>query len=123
MIEPEANVIDPQAQTRLQEWGGPELLVQMIRLFLENAPERLEQVRKGIADGSLKDAERGVHSLKSSAANVGAARVSRLAAAMEDLAAGGDGAALARNLPNLEAAFAVARERLAITLASAEGSE
>jgi len=27
---------------RLQEWGGPELLVQMIRLFLENAPERLE---------------------------------------------------------------------------------
>ena len=85
MIEPEANVIDPQAQARLQEWGGPELLVQMIRLFLENAPERLEQVRKGIADGSLKDAERGVHSLKSSAANVGAARVSRLAAAMEDL--------------------------------------
>ena len=123
MIEPEANVIDPKAQARLQEWGGPELLVQVIRLFLENAPKRLEQVRKGIADGSLKDAERGVHSLKSSAANVGAARVSRLAAAMEDLVAGGDGAALARNLPNLEAEFAAARERLAITLASAEGSE
>jgi len=80
-------------------------------------------VRKGIAYGSLKDAERGVHSLKSSAANVGAALVSRLAAAMEDLAAGGDGAALAQNLPNLEAEFAAAREGLAITLASAEGSE
>jgi HPt (histidine-containing phosphotransfer) domain-containing protein len=119
----DANVIDAQAQARLAEWGGPKLLAQMLRLFLENAPIRLEQVRKGLAEGSLKEAERGVHSLKSSAANVGAVQVSRLAGEMESLAAGGDGAAVARHLPGLEAAYAAAELRLAATLEAAEGTE
>ena len=119
----DANVIDPQAQARLEEWGGPKLLAQMLRLFLENAPIRLEQVRRGLAEGSLKDAERGVHSLKSSAANVGAVQVSRLAAQMESLAAGGDSAAVALHLPGLEAAYAAAQLQLAATLAVAEGTE
>jgi HPt (histidine-containing phosphotransfer) domain-containing protein len=119
----DANVIDRQAHARLAEWGGPKLLAEMLRLFLENAPLRLEQVRKGLADGSLKDAERGVHSLKSSAANVGAVQVSRLAAQMESLAAGGDGAGVARQLPRLEAAYAAAQLQLAATLAAAEGAE
>ena len=123
MTEPDADVIDPNAQARLQEWGGPKLVAQMIKLFLENAPVRLEQVRKGIAEGSLKDAERGVHSLKSSAANVGAMRVSRLAARMEDLAASGDAEAVAQNLPSLEAEFGAARTRLAATLAVTEAAE
>ena len=123
MTESDANVIDPQAQARLQEWGGPKLLTQMLKLFLENAPMRLEQVRKGLAEGKLKDAERGVHSLKSSAANVGAVQVSKLAAHMESLAAGGDSAAVAQQLPTLEAAYAIAQQKLAATLAAAEGAE
>ena len=123
MTEPDGDVIDPQAQARLQEWGGPMLLAQMVRLFLENAPVRLEQVRKGLADGSLKDAERGVHSLKSSAANVGAMQLSKLAAHMESLAAGGDSAGVAQHLPGLEAAWLAAQQRLAVTLAAAEGAE
>ena len=123
MTEPDGDTIDPQAQARLQEWGGPKLLTQMVRLFLENAPVRLEQVRKGLAEGSLKDAERGVHSLKSSAANVGAVQLSKLAAHMENLAAGGDSAGVAQSLPGLEAAWAAAQTRLAATLAAAEGAE
>jgi HPt (histidine-containing phosphotransfer) domain-containing protein len=122
MTQPD-NVIDPQAQARLQEWGGPKLLSQMVKLVLENAPIRIEQVRKGLAEGSLKDAERGVHSLKSSAANVGAVQVSKLAAHMESLAAGGDSAGLAQQLPGLEAAYAAAQTRLAATLAAAEAAE
>ena len=123
MTESDANVIDPQAQARLQEWGGPKLLSQMVKLFLENAPVRLEQVRKGLSEGNLKDAERGVHSLKSSAANVGAMQVSKLAAHMEDLAASGDSAGVAQQMPGLEAAYAAAQERLAATLAALEGAE
>ena len=122
MTEPDG-VIDPQAQARLQEWGGPKLLSQMVRLFLENAPVRIEQVRKGLAEGSLKDAERGVHSLKSSAANVGAVQVNKLAAHMESLAAGGDSAGVAQQLPGLEAAYAAAHAKLAATLAAAEAAE
>ena len=123
MTEPDASVIDPQAQARLQEWGGPKLLSQMLRLFLENAPIRIDQVRKGLAEGSLKDAERGVHSLKSSAANVGAVQVSKLAAHMENLAADGDVVGVTQHLPRLEAAYAAAQTRLAATLADAEGAE
>jgi HPt (histidine-containing phosphotransfer) domain-containing protein len=124
MTEPDGIVIDPAAQARLQEWGGPKLLTQMIKLFLENAPVRIEQVKKGLADGSLKDAERGVHSLKSSAANVGAVQLSKLAAQMESLAAGGDGAGVAQHVPRLEAAWAAAQPKLAATLAAAaEGAE
>ena len=116
MTEPE--IVDSKAQARLQEWGGPKLLAQMIRLFLENAPNRIEQTRKGIAEASVRDAERGVHSIKSSAANVGAMRVSTLAARMEDLANGGDLAAVGALLPQLEADYAAARERLAAILES-----
>ena len=64
----------------------------------------------------MRDAERGVHSLKSSAANVGAMRVSRLAAQMEDHAARADLAAVAGHMPNLESEFAAARQRLAAIL-------
>src|SRR5688572_11619211 len=123
MTEPDADIIDPQAQARLQEWGGAKLLTQMIRLFLENAPVRIEQVRKGLAEGSLKDAERGVHSLKSSAANVGAMQLSKRAAHMESLAAAGDGAGVGQHLAGLEAAYAAAHERLAATLAAADTAE
>ena len=114
-------IIDAAAQARLQEWGGAKLLTQMIRLFLENAPIRVEQTRKGVADGDVREAERGVHSLKSSAANVGAMRVSRVAAQMEELASRGELAAVAGLMQSLESEFAAARvQRAAILEASPE---
>jgi HPt (histidine-containing phosphotransfer) domain-containing protein len=119
----DSDIIDPQAQARLREWGGAKLLTQMIRLFLENAPNRMEQVRKGLAEGNVREAERGVHSLKSSAANVGALRVSRLAAQMEDDAARADLAAVAGQMPNLESEFAAASEQLAAILAATPEAE
>lgn len=119
----DAEIIDPRALARLEEWGGPRLLTQMIRLFLENAPQRVEQVRKGLEEGSLKDAERGVHSLKSSAANVGAVRLSRVAAEMEEAALSGDAEAVAGQLSRLEAELVSARDLLAARLANAGETE
>ena len=109
-------IIDAAAQARLQEWGGAKLLTQMIRLFLENAPIRLEQTRNGVAEGNVREAERGVHSLKSSAANVGAMRVSRLAGQMEELASRGELTSVAGLMQGLEDEFAVARVQLAAIL-------
>ncbi|HEX9887685.1 MAG TPA: Hpt domain-containing protein [Longimicrobiales bacterium] len=86
------DVIDSAALDRLRQWGGVDLLRQMIRLFLENAEERLRQIRDGFDGQGLELVERGSHSLKSSAANVGASVVNRLAADMEDRAAEGDDA-------------------------------
>ena len=119
----DSDIIDPQAQARLKEWGGAKLLTQMIRLFLETAPNRMAQGRKGLAEGNVREAERGVHSLKSSAANVGALRVSRLAAQMEDHAARADLAAVAAQMPSLESEFAAASQRLAAILAATPEAE
>lgn len=86
----DTNPIERPALDRLEEWGGERLLQQMIRLFLENSPERMTQIRDGLDGGEASVVERGAHSLKSSAANVGAHEVSRIAQLMEDGVVDGD---------------------------------
>jgi HPt (histidine-containing phosphotransfer) domain-containing protein len=103
-------VIDAAAIERLREWGGDKLVRQMIRLYLENAAVRLGQIDEGLAaGGDLERTEQGAHSLKSSAANVGAVRVRRLAAELEARAEERD----------LEQATGL-RERLQLALTEAE---
>ena len=41
-------IIDSRALERLQEWGGAKLQRQMMRLFLEHSPERMDQIRDGL---------------------------------------------------------------------------
>jgi len=100
------HVLDPKALDRLREWGGEKLLSEMVRLFLENAPQRMDQIRLGVGEGSLSDGERGAHSLKSSAANLGAERLRALAAEAEHAASGKRKEAVVALLPELEDAFA-----------------
>ncbi len=89
------SVVDQAALAKLQAIGGDKLVGQMVKLYLENAAERLRQIDGGLAPaGSLDEAEAGAHSLKSSAANVGATRVNALAAAMEKAAMKGERAAV-----------------------------
>lgn len=104
--------IDPDALDRLREWGGEKLLSQMVRLFLENSVTRMDQIRGGAESGDLTEAEQGAHSLKSSAANVGAQEVRTLAAEMEGLASAGDLEGLKGLVPRLNEAYASARARL-----------
>lgn len=83
--------VDRAALDRLVEWGGDKLLNQMLRLYLENSRERLAQIRAGLApEGDLDEVHRGAHSLKSSSANVGAMRVSDVAARLEAVSKAGD---------------------------------
>lgn len=102
------DVLDQSALDRLREWGGDKLLGQMVKLFLENAPVRLKQIRDGLGNGDIAESEKGAHSLKSSSANVGAFQVRAAAAEMERVAGGGDAAAAQDILPTLESAFAEA---------------
>ncbi len=113
-------MLDTAALDRLRDWGGPTLLSQMVHLFLDNSPTRLEQIRTGVQEGEARNAERGAHSLKSSAANVGAMELSRIAARIEEIASRGDLDAVEAERPSLEAAFERVRERLESTLAPLE---
>jgi HPt (histidine-containing phosphotransfer) domain-containing protein len=86
----ESGPIDRSALERLEEWGGERLLYEMVRLFLENSPERMGQIRAGMDAQELDDVKRAAHSLKSSAHNVGAVHVARLAKELEGTAAAED---------------------------------
>ena len=99
-------ILDPAALDRLREWGGEKLLGQMVRIFIENSPTRMKLIREGASGGDIKEAERGAHSLKSSAANLGLETFRTAAAEMEALAASGNVQGAAELLPSLEDAYA-----------------
>ena len=104
MTEPQ--ILHPQAAERLRDWGGDKLLGQMVRLFLENSPTRMEQIRAGVDGSDAKEAERAAHSLKSSAANLGAEELRSHASDMERTAATRDVDAMRGKLALLDGAYA-----------------
>lgn len=108
----DSRTIDPQALERLREWGGQKLAGQMVRLFLENSGTRMDQIRTGTAHGDMPETERGAHSLKSSAANVGAETLRTLATRMETAALEEDRDEARRLMPELEAAYSEAMNEL-----------
>ena len=106
-------IVDQAALDRLVEWGGDKLLRQMLRLFLENSRVRLDAMREALPDGGdLDEVHRGAHSLKSSAANVGAMEMSGIAAQLEATADSGDRAGSAVLFAELTRAYEVAEVRL-----------
>ena len=105
-------IIDPQALERLKEWGGDKLAGQMVRLFLKNTGTRMDQIRSGVSGGSLDEAERGAHSLKSSAANIGAESLRTMATRMESAALESNLESARSLLPDLETAYAEAMKEL-----------
>jgi len=115
----ELPLVDPGQMERLKEWGGPELQRKMIDLFLTHAVERMDQIRDGVAGGVAQKAETGAHTLKSSAGNVGAQRVQKLAQDAESLAEAGDLEGLKGLLPSLEKEFDAACGALRTVLGEA----
>jgi HPt (histidine-containing phosphotransfer) domain-containing protein len=85
-IVPEPSSIVAQLQ-RLRRLGDEAFVHRMIDLFLETAPPRVETIRAAVEAGDLPAAEHAAHSLKSSAAYLGAVPVQELAERIEELAA------------------------------------
>lgn len=52
--------------------GDPELLMDLIQMFLEDGPSKVASVQEGLAKGDFDQAERAAHSLKGSSGNLGA---------------------------------------------------
>jgi HPt (histidine-containing phosphotransfer) domain-containing protein len=93
---------DPSALDRLKRFGGAKLLGEMIALFLVAVPERIEAARAAGVRGDLEAAERALHSLKSSAAQLGAMRMQRLSEQGENRARAGSLDGLAALTQELE---------------------
>lgn len=108
------NIIDQAALKRLEDWGGTKLSHEIVRLFLKNGPTRLDQIREVMDDEDLEVPERGAHSLKSSAANVGAQLLQEVASDLESAASDGDLKRVRELVPNLEQAFEQAVQELEV---------
>lgn len=83
------HVLDLRVLQELRELGGeddPGLIAELIEIYLADAPQRLQEISKGLDSGDLKVVERAAHTLKSSSANIGATGLSRICNEMEEIA-------------------------------------
>lgn len=108
----EDRYFDPVALGRLHKLGGGKLVGQMLEIFFRNAPQRIESARQGQMDGDIEAVERGVHSLRSSAGNVGALALMDLAGEIESLAEGKTWEGVPELLDELEVAYLRVEVRL-----------
>ena len=113
-------IIDPAALERLEEWGGPGLSKEIVQLFLDHGPVRMDQIRGAMDSEDLEAPERGAHSLKSSAANVGAHHVHKVASDVELAASGGDLQRVRELIPDLEEAYTQATRELEVIVQEEE---
>lgn len=102
----EESPIRQETFDRLAEWGGATLQRKLIGIFLRDTPERVAQIRDGLASADAKTAEVGAHSLKSSAGNLGAQKLQELAQVAENTGGQGDIDRLREIFPELEAEYA-----------------
>jgi len=97
--------LDPAAIERLQRLGGGKFTGEMVRLFLSYGKQKLGEARAAQKVGDLIGVEKAVHPIKSSAGNVGAVRMQRLAAETEQHAKEQHADEVATLLDQLEAAY------------------
>lgn len=82
-------VVDRSAIQRLGRIGGQDLVRRMLELYLANGAERVHTLSGCAGEGDVQGVERAAHTMKSSAGNVGAVRLQRLAERVEAAAAEG----------------------------------
>jgi CheY-like chemotaxis protein len=102
---PASSAID-EAQLLQRLRGDRELMTDVLRLFFEDLPERLERLRAAAADGDMVRVGRAAHTLKGTAATAAATGLAAEAGRIEALARLGDHDAVARSLAGLDAELA-----------------
>lgn len=105
-------VLDPGAVDRLLRIGGQDFLIEMIDLFLEHAPRRLEAARAAYGESDFQTLYRAAHSLKSTAGNLGARPLQAVAERVEGLAAAEDGEEIPPLLDDMERRYEQVRAEL-----------
>lgn len=81
-------VLDAEGLARFQEMvgpSGPEAMAEMIKIYLEDTPDRLARLQTGLAEGNAEEFERAAHSLKSTSAIFGALKLAGLCQELERL--------------------------------------
>ena len=104
---------------QLQGVGQPDLLRQVIDIYLESSSKLVEQIDAALASADAAAAGRAAHALKSSSGNVGATAVTQLAAAIEAAARGNELDRIQALHGDLQSAFKVVQLALVEELQAA----
>ncbi len=107
--------IDPEAIENLRALdtdGDNSFLREIIGIFLQDTPLRIADLHSSLAEGDVTKFSRTAHSLKGSASNLGAARLSGAAAKLEQQSRHEGLGGVAQQIPVIEAEFAAARAEL-----------
>ena len=109
-----SHVLDPEAIRSLTELVGndPEALVEIIDAFLDEAPQRLAELRQGIGDDDPVLAGRAAHTLKANGRTFGAERLALLGQEIEAAARESDLTTVLPRIDEVGAAWIEVRNEL-----------
>ncbi len=118
-IEPEQCPIDQRALDNiraLQMEGLPDMLTQIIQIYLSEAPVLLERLAEGISADDAPGVRGAAHSLKSSSANLGALQISDFCKTLENRGREGSLAGAQPLLTQIKAEFVRVEETLILEM-------
>jgi two-component system, sensor histidine kinase and response regulator len=104
-----------EARMRIFRTDYPEIVDQLIELFVESTPPLLEELREAAERGDGEDIRRTAHKLKGSCQNIGARFMAKLAHDLEQA-----GAATETQVAALDMVFADTRDALRAALTEAD---
>ncbi len=108
-------VIDPQAIENLRALNpgdNDEFLREIAGIFLEDTPQRINELTQSLAAGDVPKFTRAAHSIKGSAANLGAAALRNVAEKLEHQSRKDGLGSVARLVSDIKAEFARAEIEL-----------
>ncbi len=86
-------VLDPAVLDTLRKLtppGEPDVLEEVLKLFLEEVPPRITRLRNAWASRDIEEVHRAAHSLKGSAGNIGARRLFAVCSQLDETKRSGD---------------------------------
>jgi HPt (histidine-containing phosphotransfer) domain-containing protein len=101
---------DPEALRRLRDLGGEALVAGTLANFADWVAARVAEAEAAARTGDASAVARATHSLRTSAANIGARRLLAAAVALDGAAAAAPSAALPALAGELRAAYDAARD-------------
>lgn len=104
----QAPVLDQEVIASLRELqaeGEPDLIGELVELFVEDMPARIAELRQALRTGDLPAVASAAHSCKGSSSNLGANALAAACDALEKAAKARTAANLAPLLAEVEAAF------------------
>ncbi|HEY5550471.1 MAG TPA: Hpt domain-containing protein [Opitutaceae bacterium] len=112
--------IDPASLANLKEIGGGDasFVVELIAMFGEDSPPRLEAIAAALAVADTGEVAKNAHSLKGTGANFGADKFRSLAQAIETAGKTGDLGSVPALLEELKAEFVRVKEALDAAVAA-----